>query len=154
VTRPSDPVRILVAEDDPDDQLLLRDALAEARLANQVDFVADGVELMDYLRRKNRFASLAGSPLPGVLLLDLNMPRKDGRAALAEIKQDPVLKRFPVIVFTTSQAEEDLVRSYELGVNSFIVKPVRFETLIRAINTITDYWFQIVRLPPIPESAP
>ncbi len=142
-----DSIIILIAEDDPDDQLLTREALEENRLGNELYFVNDGVELLDYLRRRNRFADPAISPYPDLILLDLNMPRMDGREALAHIKQDPVLRRTPVVVLTTSKSEEDVFRSYDLGVNSFIIKPVTFERLVAAVRTLTEYWFSIVQLP-------
>lgn len=141
-------ITILVADDDPDDRLLLKDALEEARLGNPVHFVNDGVELMDYLNRRGDYENLAGSPLPGLILLDLNMPRKDGREALKEIKTDLRLRRIPVVVLTTSKAEEDIFRTYDLGVNSFIVKPVTFDSLVDIMRTVTSYWLQIVSLPP------
>ncbi|MCH8007159.1 MAG: response regulator [Planctomycetes bacterium] len=142
------PITILVADDDPDDRLLLQDALREARLKNGVDFVNDGVELMDYLNRRGDYENLAGSPYPGLILLDLNMPRKDGREALKEIKSDAQFRRIPVVVLTTSKAEEDIFRTYDLGVNSFIVKPVTFDSLVDIMRTVTSYWLQIVSLPP------
>jgi len=142
------PITILVADDDPDDRLLLQDALREARLRNGVAFVNDGVELMDYLNRRGDYEDLAGSPYPGLILLDLNMPRKDGREALKEIKSDAQFRRIPVVVLTTSKAEEDIFRTYDLGVNSFIVKPVTFDSLVDIMRTVTSYWLQIVSLPP------
>ena len=136
---------LLMAEDDPEDQLLVREAFREARLANRLDVVADGEELMDYLYRRGRYPDVSR---PDILLLDLNMPRKDGREAIAEIKQDPQLRRLPIIVLTTSGAEEDIVRSYDLGVNSYIRKPVTFGKLVDVVRTIGAYWFDIVELPP------
>ncbi len=141
------PIAILVADDDPDDRLMIKEALEEVRLANGIDFVEDGVELMDYLRRRGKYADRSGPSKPGLLLLDLNMPRKDGREALDEIRADSNLKRMPVIVLTTSAAEEDIIRTYDLGANSFITKPVSFDDLVRTMKTMTDYWFQIVSLP-------
>ena len=141
-----DSITILVAEDDPDDQLLTREALEENRLSNELFFVNDGVELLDYLYRRNRYADPASS-YPDLILLDLNMPRMDGREALAHIKADPALRRIPVVVLTTSKAEEDVFRSYDLGANSFVIKPVTFERLVAAVRTIAEYWFSIVRLP-------
>ncbi len=141
------PITILVADDDPDDRLLIKEALEEARLANGVDYVEDGVELMDYLQRRGRFADRAGPTNPDLLLLDLNMPRKDGHVALQEIRANSDLKRIPVIVLTTSAAEEDIVRTYDLGASSFITKPVSFDDLVNTMRTMTDYWFQIVSLP-------
>jgi len=138
---------ILMADDDPDDRLLLEDALEEVRLNNQFAFVEDGVELMDYLHRQGNYSHLENSPLPGLILLDLNMPKKDGRQALQEIKSDPKLRCIPIVILTTSKAEEDILRSYDLGANSFIVKPVTFDKLVEIVRQLTDYWFQIVRLP-------
>ena len=139
------PITILMAEDDPDDRLLTKDAFAESRLVNGLHFVEDGEELMDYLRRQGKYK---GAPRPGLILLDLNMPKMDGREALAEIKTDPSLRRIPVVVLTTSQAEEDILRSYDLGVSGFITKPVTFEGLVKVMQTINMYWLQIVELPP------
>jgi CheY-like chemotaxis protein len=144
-------ITILIADDDADDRKLTEEAFGECRLANAVHFVEDGQELMDYLRRQGNFAHLAGGPLPGLILLDLNMPRKDGREALKEIKADPELRRIPVIVLTTSKAEEDILRTYDLGVNSYVTKPVTFASLVDTIKVLGDYWFEIVELPP-PES--
>jgi two-component system response regulator len=143
----ANPIVILMADDDEDDRLLARDALAESRLHNDLRFVCDGVELMEYLRREGPFADPARSPRPGVILLDLNMPRMDGREALEEIKAQPDLRRIPVVVMTTSQAEEDVVRSYDLGASSFISKPVTFEGLVRVMRGLGTYWFEIVQLP-------
>lgn len=141
------PITILVADDDPDDRLMIKEALEEARLVNGIDFVEDGVDLMDYLRRRGKYADRQGPSKPGLLLLDLNMPRKDGREALEEIRADSDLKRIPVIVLTTSAAEEDIARTYDLGASSFITKPVSFDDLVRTMKTMTDYWLQIVSLP-------
>ncbi|MEZ4732801.1 MAG: response regulator [Caldilineaceae bacterium] len=143
----SKPVTILIAEDDADDRLLAQEALQESRLRNEVQFVYDGEELLDYLRRQGKYAD-AVAPRPGVILLDLNMPRKDGREALTEIKKDADLRRIPIVVMTTSKAEEDILRSYDLGVNSFIIKPVTFEGLVEVMRTLGHYWFEIVELPP------
>ena len=138
---------ILIAEDDPDDRMLIKEALEEARLANPLQFVVDGVELMDYLHRENQYADLKGQPLPGLILLDLNMPRKNGIEAIQEIKANGSFKQIPIIVFTTSKAEEDIIRTYNLGVNSFISKPVSFEEFLEVVRTLTKYWFEIVELP-------
>jgi len=140
-------ISILMADDDPDDRLLLEDALEEVRLDNQFAFVKDGVELMDYLHRQGDYSHLQGTPLPGLILLDLNMPRKDGRQALKEIKADSDLRRIPIVILTTSKAEEDILRTYDLGANSFIVKPVTFDKLVAIVRQLTNYWFKIVRLP-------
>ncbi len=140
-------VSILLADDDEDDRLLAIDALREAKLANEIATVADGEELMDYLYHRGRYSDPATSPRPGLILLDLNMPKKDGREALDEIRADHELRRIPVVVLTTSEAEEDILRTYELGVNSFITKPVSFEGLVRIMQTLRSYWLEIVRLP-------
>ncbi len=141
------PISILVADDDPDDRLLIAEALVDTDIAEGIDFVEDGVELLAYLRRQEKFAPLKGRALPALILLDLNMPRKDGREVLDELKSDPVLRRIPVVVLTTSNAEEDIQRTYDLGVSSFIVKPVSFETLVSTMRTVTRYWFDTVSLP-------
>lgn len=137
---------ILIAEDDDDDYFLTGQALKEARIAADLRRVCDGEELLDYLRRRKRFSSNA-APLPSLILLDLNMPRMDGREALREIKGDPRLRHLPIVVLTTSKAEEDVVRSYELGVNSFITKPLTFQALVEAIKVLGRYWFEVVQLP-------
>ena len=141
------PITILLADDDEDDRMLTRTALAECRLANRVDFTEDGEQLMDYLKRRGPYQALAHEPLPGLILLDLNMPKKDGREALKEIREDPKLRHIPIVVLTTSKAEEDILRSYSLGVNSFIIKPVTFESLVDIVKTLAKYWFEIVELP-------
>jgi CheY-like chemotaxis protein len=140
-------ITILLADDDPDDRQLTRDAFMENRLANELACVEDGEELMDYLHRRGRYSNLNGDPLPGLILLDLNMPRKDGREALKEIKADPVLRRIPIVVLTTSKAEEDILRSYDLGVNSYVTKPVTFKSLVELIKVLGQYWFEVVKLP-------
>ena len=142
------PITILLADDDEDDRLMTRDALRDARLHNDLRFVIDGVDLMDYLKRQGRHSDPANSPRPGIILLDLNMPRMDGREALQRIKADPDLKSIPVIVLTTSKAEEDILRTYDLGVNSFITKPVTFLGLVDVMKVFTRYWLEIVDLPP------
>ncbi len=140
-------VPILIADDDEDDLEMTRDALKESRLLNSVHSVKDGEELLNYLRHQGPFTDEVKYPTPGIILLDLNMPRMDGREALREIKNDPRLRQIPVVVLTTSQAEEDVFRTYELGVNSFITKPVSFEGLVNLMKTIGQYWFEIVKLP-------
>jgi len=140
-------VIILIADDDPDDRLLIKEALEEANLHNPIHFVEDGIELLDYLKREKKYRDLAGTSLPGLVLLDLNMPRKNGIEALQEIKQDPRLRAIPVVVFTTSKAEEDILRAYRLGVNSFITKPINFQGLLETVEIISHYWFNIVELP-------
>ena len=133
-------ISILVADDDLEDRQLIKEALVESRLLNQVTFVNDGEELMTALKESQT--------LPGLILLDLNMPKKDGREALREIKSDPRLRPIPVIVLTTSKAEEDIYKTYNLGVNSFITKPVSFSALVNVLQDIAHYWFEIVELPP------
>ncbi len=140
-------VPILIADDDEDDRDMIRDALKESRLINNLHCVKDGEELMDYLNHRGNFEDPIKNPLPGLILLDLNMPRMDGREALKEIKTNPRLRQIPVVILTTSQAEEDIFRTYELGVNSFITKPVSFESLVKVMKTLGNYWFDIVELP-------
>ncbi len=139
-------ITILMADDDPDDRMLTKEALIENKLANDLHFVVDGEDLMDYLHQRGKY-NKDNAPLPGLILLDLNMPKKDGREALAEIKADPKLRRIPIIVLTTSKAEEDIIRSYDLGISSFITKPVTFEDLVEVAKAIGTYWFGIVVLP-------
>jgi CheY-like chemotaxis protein len=148
MTKDHHPMTILMADDDLEDQMLVRDAWAESRLNNDLRFVNDGEQLMDYLFRRGAYAKPADSPRPGIILLDLNMPKKDGREALEEIKQDPDLRQIPVVVLTSSKAEEDIVCSYDLGVGGFITKPVTFEGLVEAIKALGRYWIEIVELPP------
>lgn len=141
------PVTILMADDDPDDCLLAKEALAESRLVNDLHFVSDGEELMDYMYQRGKYAKPNSAPRPGFILLDLNMPRKDGREALREIKADPNLRHIPIIVLTTSKADEDIYRSYAQGANSFITKPVTFASLVEVMRALEKYWFEIVELP-------
>lgn len=142
------PVVILMADDDADDRELTREAFQQSRLANDLRFVEDGEELMDYLYRRGRYADPATSPRPSILLLDLNMPRKDGREALREIKNDPAFRGIRVIIMTTSKAEEDIVRTYDLTATSYITKPVTFEGLVEVVAALGRYWLEIVELPP------
>jgi two-component system, response regulator len=142
------PITILMADDDEEDRELTRDALQDSRLANEMKFVIDGQDLMEYLRLQGRYKSVPdAAPRPGIILLDLNMPKMDGREALAEIKSDKSLRRIPIVVLTTSKDDEDVLRTYELGVNSFITKPVTFAGLVEAMRTLTRYWFELVELP-------
>jgi CheY-like chemotaxis protein len=141
-------ITILMADDDEEDRELTGDALAAAHLVNDIRFVSDGQELLDYLRADGKYrGDAAAAPRPGIILLDLNMPKKDGREALAEIKADESLRQIPVVVLTTSSDEQDVVRSYDLGVNSFITKPVTFASLVDVMGAWTRYWFEIVELP-------
>ena len=142
------PIVILMADDDADDRMLTKDALAESRVLNDLRFVEDGEELLDYLKGRGAYTDRARWPRPGLILLDLNMPKKDGREALKEIKADPDLRRIPIVVMTTSKAEEDIFRSYDLGASSFITKPVTFEGLVQVMRIVGRYWFEIVELPP------
>ena len=141
------PVTILMADDDPDDCLLVKEAFEEGRFHNDLLCVEDGNDLMDYLHRRGKFSDLRLSPLPGLILLDLNMPKKDGREALKEIKTDPGLRNIPIVVLTTSKEETDVLRAYDLGANSFITKPETFQTLIEIVQSIGKYWFEVVKLP-------
>ncbi|MCJ8163248.1 response regulator [Pontibacter sp. E15-1] len=138
---------ILIADDDAEDRMLVKDALEESRLKNNIHFVENGEELMDYLHHRGKYADLSSHPMPGLILLDLNMPKKDGREALKEIKADDRLRLIPVVVLTTSKAEEDILRTYDLGVSSFITKPVTFASLVDVMKTLSKYWFEIVELP-------
>ena len=139
-------ISILMADDDPDDCLLTRDAFAEAHLINDIGFVSNGQELLDYLRHQGKYVE-SRPARPSLILLDLNMPKKDGREALQEIKADPNLRSIPIIILTTSQAEEEIFRAYDLGASSFITKPVLFESMIEIVKSLGEYWFEIVELP-------
>ena len=141
------PITILMADDDADDRSLTKEALQEGRLVNDLRFVEDGQDLLDYLRHAGKYSG-EENPRPGLILLDLNMPKKDGRTTLQEIKGDPELRQIPVVILTTSKADEDIFKSYDLGVNSYIVKPVTFEALVDVLQTLEKYWFEIVELPP------
>ena len=141
------PITILMADDDPDDRQLTKEAFAEAKLANDLRFVEDGVELLDYLNRRGKYVDPESSPRPGIILLDLNMPRKDGREALTEIKKDPRFKTLRIVILTTSNAEEDIAKSYSQSAASFITKPVTFDALVEVIRTFGKYWLEIVELP-------
>lgn len=142
-----EPMVILMADDDSDDRDMSAEALREARLVNELHFVEDGEELMDYLRQTGDYSDPKTAPRPGIILLDLNMPRKDGREALEEIKADPDLRSIPVVVLTTSRTEEDIYRSYDLGVSGYIAKPVTFSGLVEVMRNLGDYWFELVELP-------
>ncbi|NVJ49257.1 MAG: response regulator [Gammaproteobacteria bacterium] len=136
-----------MCDDDPDDRLLFKDAISEANMLNKISFTRDGQDLLDYLNRQGEYSALANEPLPDIILLDLNMPRKDGREALKEIKDDARLKHIPIVILTTSKQEEDVIKSYNLGANSYISKPVTFEKLVELVRKLSDYWFKIVKLP-------
>jgi CheY-like chemotaxis protein len=140
-------VTILMADDDQDDCLLVNKAFEASRLVNDLRFVEDGEALMDYLYHRGKYAAAQAAPRPGLILLDLNMPRKDGREALKEIKNDAELREIPIVVLTTSKDEEDVLRSYDLGANSYITKPVTFEGLCDVMKSLGKYWFEIVELP-------
>ena len=138
---------ILIADDDIDDCLMTQRALADARVFNPIHFVHDGAALLDYLHGRPPYGDSVTSPRPSLLLLDLNMPKIDGREALAVIKGDPNLRRIPVVVLTTSKAEEDICSTYNLGANSFITKPASFDSLVAKMRAIGEYWFETVELP-------
>ncbi len=144
-------ITILLADDNADDRLMTREALEESFVINDLREVHDGEELLEYLLRQGRFELPEASPRPGLILLDLNMPRKSGLEALTEIKANPILRRIPVIVLTTSQDEEDVVRSYDRGVNSFITKPVTFSALVEVMRAFRRYWIEIVEIPVVGE---
>lgn len=145
------PITILICDDDEDDRMLTQQALEDAHISNALRFVEDGEQLLDYLYQRGTFAGETGAaPRPGLILLDLNMPTMDGREALRLIKQDATLLDIPVVVLTTSSLDEDIIKSYKLGVNSFITKPVTFSGLVEAMNVLGRYWLEIVELPPVP----
>jgi CheY-like chemotaxis protein len=145
------PITILICDDDEDDRMLTQQALEDAHISNALRFVEDGEQLLDYLYQRGAFAGETGAaPRPGLILLDLNMPTMDGREALRLIKQDSTLLDIPVVVLTTSSLDEDIIKSYKLGVNSFITKPVTFSGLVEAMNVLGRYWLEIVELPPVP----
>lgn len=147
MTAPRRPITILMAEDDADDRQMTKEAFEESHLNNDLRFVEDGVELLDYLKRRGKYINPFSAPRPGLILLDLNMPKKDGREALREIKADPRLKSIRVVVLTTSKAEEDIFRIYDLSAASYITKPVTFAALIEVVRTLGKYWLEIVELP-------
>jgi CheY-like chemotaxis protein len=136
-----------MADDDLDDRMFAQAALAENRLANDLHFVSDGEELLEYLLHEGAYTDPTSAPRPGLILLDLNMPKMDGHEALQAIKSDPNLRQIPVVVLTTSRAEQDVFASYDSGANSFISKPVTFEGLVEAMRHLKQYWFEIVELP-------
>jgi len=142
------PITILMADDDPDDRRLTREAFEESHLANDLRFVEDGEELLDYLNRRGKYTDPDSAPWPAILLLDLNMPRKDGREALEELKKDSRFRGIRVVIMTTSKAEEDVIRSYNLSAASYITKPVTFERLVEVVRALGKYWLEIVELPP------
>ncbi len=143
---PMEHVPILMADDDEDDRMLTEDALKESRLSNPLYFVKDGQELLDYLRHEGDYQDPKLAPRPGLILLDLNMPRMDGKTALNHIKSDPNLKSIPVVVLTTSNQDVEVMQSYESGANSYIVKPVKFENLVQCLRVMGEYWFSVVKL--------
>jgi CheY-like chemotaxis protein len=144
----SKPITILMADDDPDDRQLTREAFEESKLSNDLRFVEDGEELLDYLYRRGNYSDPESSPRPSIILLDLNMPRRDGREALQIIRSDPQMRPIRVIIMTTSKAEEDMLRSYDLSAASYITKPVTFERLVDVVRALGKYWLEIVELPP------
>jgi CheY-like chemotaxis protein len=146
-TTPKKMLVILMADDDADDRLLAQEAMHESRVLNELHFVEDGVQLLNYLRGVDGYEDRTRFPLPGLILLDLNMPKMDGREALAEIKADPRLRRIPVVILTTSKAEEDMVKGYDLGAASYITKPVTFDALVELMRTLGRYWVEFVELP-------
>ena len=144
---------ILMVDDDPDDRLLFKEACEEVRLRNPLEFLENGEQLVDYLKRRGTYSDLEGEPYPGIILLDLNMPLKDGREALEEIKNDAELRHIPIIILTTSKDEDDILSSYGLGASSYIVKPISLDRLMRVVNSIGEYWVQIVEVPPSDEDT-
>lgn len=147
MSAPKKTLIILMADDDADDRLLAQDAMNESRVLNELHFVENGVQLLSYLRGDDVFSDRNLYPMPGLILLDLNMPKMDGREALAEIKADPRLRRIPVVILTTSKAEVDMVKGYDLGAASYITKPVTFDALVELMRTLGKYWVEFVELP-------
>ncbi|WP_455231571.1 response regulator [Geopseudomonas aromaticivorans] len=141
------PAPILIADDDPDDCLLAREAFSEGRIPNRLEFVHDGEQLLDYLHHRPPYDDARRYPLPGLIVLDLNMPRMDGRAALRALKDDPRLRQIPVIMLSTSSDAEDIRRSYADGVNSFISKPASYSGLLEVVRSLGGYWLNTVELP-------
>ena len=148
MTKSPKPITILMADDDADDRTMTKEAFEESRIANDLRFVFDGEELMDYLKRRGQYVDPDLSPRPGLILLDLNMPRKNGQEVLAEIKDDPKLKQIPVVILTTSKAEEDVVKAYGLYANCYVIKPVDFDVFAEVVRSIQQFWFNVVTLPP------
>jgi chemotaxis family two-component system response regulator Rcp1 len=139
------PIEILLVEDNPGDVRLTIEALKEGKVANEINVAADGVEALAFLRREGKYEN---APKPDLILLDLNLPKKNGREVLAEIKMDSRLKRIPVVVLTSSQAEKDIVTTYNLHANCYITKPVDFDQFIKVVKSIENFWFKVVKLPP------
>jgi CheY-like chemotaxis protein len=148
MTRENGPDVVLVAEDDPEDCQFIQEAFSDGHARSSLRFVGDGERLLDYLYKRGEYSEPLAAPQPSIVLLDLNMPRKDGREALREIKADPKLRRIPVVVLTTSKEEEDILRSYDLGANSYVTKPVTFSALAESLKTLGNYWLETVQLPP------
>jgi CheY-like chemotaxis protein len=144
MTEALSPIDILLVEDDPGDVLMTREAFEHHKIRNALHVASDGVEALRFLRREGPFAD---APRPGLVLLDLNLPRKDGREVLGEIKQDPALRTIPVVVLTTSESEEDILRSYDLHANAYVTKPVDFEKFVEVVRQIDDFWVTVVQLP-------
>jgi chemotaxis family two-component system response regulator Rcp1 len=142
---PGQPIEILLVEDNPGDVRLTREAMRDAKVRNIMRIVTDGVEALAFLRRQGQYAD---APRPDVILLDLNLPKKDGREVLAEIKADPNLRRIPVVILTTSEAEEDILKAYDLHANAYVAKPVDLDRFITVVKSIEDFWLEIVKLPP------
>ena len=140
-------ISFLIVDDDADDRLLIEDAFVECAMDNRRDYAADGLEMLQFLRAEGRWTGRDSSQLPSLILLDLNMPKMDGRTALVHLKQDPVLRLIPVIVLTTSRADEDMLRAYDLGATSFILKPVTFDAIMNVVQVLDGYWAQHVQLP-------
>ena len=140
-----EPIEILLAEDNPGDVKLTQKALDQGDLLNNLHVVNDGIETMKFLRKEGEYAE---TPMPDLLLLDLNMPKKDGRQVMQDMDADPQLRRIPVVVLTSSEAEEDIIRSYELSANAYLTKPVDFDGFVEIINRLENFWFEIVKMPP------
>jgi CheY-like chemotaxis protein len=153
MTTKREAVTVLLADDDPDDRMLVEEAFAEIDSSYDLRFVDDGEELMDYLRHEGRFLEDTAAPKPALILLDLNMPKKDGREAASEIKADPALRQIPIVVLTTSTSEEDVHHTYGVGVNSFVSKPVTFDGMLALAREVSNFWIETIDLPPSPSEG-
>ena len=142
---PSQPIEVLLVEDDPGDVLMTQEAFTDYKIANRLTVVTNGEDAIAYLRKEGRYADV---PTPDLVLLDLNLPRRDGREVLRDVKGDPDLRRIPIVVLTTSEAEEDVLASYDLHANAYVRKPVDFEQFVAAVRAIDDFFITVVRLPP------
>ena len=148
MVEPSRSYLILMVDDDPEDSLLVREALGETGYRHQLRFLYNGEELLDYLHRRGKYVDQQSSPRPDLILLDLKMPKMEGKEVIRQLKSDPLLKRIPIVVLTTSTAQDDICSAYQTGVNSYVTKPVTFRELVDIMKGLGKYWFEVVKLPP------